>query len=56
MIWPNSINIWQELAKKFLVKYFHPVHNERGNVIPLSSKPMKKLYETWERFKDLLKQ
>jgi len=54
---PNSVTSWRELAEKFLVKFFPPVLNARKRSDITSFRPTneKTLFESWERYKDLLR-
>ncbi|KAA3473721.1 retroelement pol polyprotein-like [Gossypium australe] len=53
---PNSISTWQELAERFLVKYFLPSKNAklRNEITAFHHMDDESLYEAWERFKELL--
>ncbi|XP_022860306.1 uncharacterized protein LOC111380876 [Olea europaea var. sylvestris] len=53
----GSITTWDDLAQKFLTKYFPPskstqLHSEISQFKQLDFEPF---YEAWERFKDLLR-
>ena len=54
---PGIITTWEELAQKFLVKYFPPANiaklrNDNTTFIQFEGES---LYEAWERYKDLLR-
>ena len=53
---PSSVATWEELAQKFLTKFFPPSKTShlRGEVAQFRQKDFKPLYEAWERFKDLI--
>ncbi|XP_030483401.2 uncharacterized protein LOC115699997 [Cannabis sativa] len=53
----HSINTWEELALKFLSKYFPPakIAKLRAEINNFTQHDNKSLYEAWERFKDLLR-
>ncbi|KAH9722903.1 hypothetical protein KPL70_006892 [Citrus sinensis] len=53
----DSITTWNELADKFLVKYFPPIKNAklRNKITSFHQLEDESLYEAWERFKDLLR-
>ena len=60
--WLNSLPLdlvatWDDLAKRFLKKYFPSTKNAQLRVDITSFKQMKdeSLYETWERFKESLR-
>ena len=52
----NSITTWNELADKFLMKYFPLTKNTklRNEITSFHQLENESLYETWERFKELL--
>ncbi|KAG8475506.1 hypothetical protein CXB51_032293 [Gossypium anomalum] len=54
---PSSISTWQELAERFLVKYFPPSKNTklRNETTTFQQLDDDYLYEAWERFKELLR-
>ena len=54
---PNSIVIWQDLAQKFLSKFFPPskAAKLRGEINNFCHNDGESLYEAWERFKELLR-
>ncbi|XP_062116773.1 uncharacterized protein LOC133830740 [Humulus lupulus] len=53
----NSINTWEELAQKFLSKFFPPTKAAklRGEINNFYQNEGESLYDAWERFKDLLR-
>ena len=53
---PSIITTWEELAQKFLVKYFPPVKTAklRNDITTFIQFEGESLYEAWERYKDLL--
>lgn len=53
----NSISTWQELAEKFLMKYFLPSKNAklRSEITAFQQMDDESLYEAWERYKELLR-
>ena len=54
---PDSVATWDDLAERFLKKYFPSTKNAQLRVDITSFKQMEgeSLYETWERFKELLR-
>ncbi|XP_062088678.1 uncharacterized protein LOC133795238 [Humulus lupulus] len=54
---PNSINTWNDLALKFLSKFFPPAKAAklRGEINNFSQLDNESLYEAWERFKELIR-
>ncbi|KAH9763243.1 hypothetical protein KPL70_001093 [Citrus sinensis] len=52
----DSITTWNELADKFLMKYFPPTKNTklRNEITSFHQIEDESLYEAWERFKELL--
>ena len=53
----NSITTWEELCKKFLSKFF-PLEKQaklRNEIITFAQHEGETLYESWGRFKDLLR-
>ena len=54
---PDSITTYNDLADKFLMKYFPPIKNEklRNEIIFFHQLEDESLYNAWERFKELLK-
>ena len=52
-----SIDTWNLLAEKFLAKYFPPAKTAklRNDISSYSQLDSETLYDTWERFKDLLR-
>ncbi|XP_062118324.1 uncharacterized protein LOC133831937 [Humulus lupulus] len=53
----NSINTWEDLAQKFLSKFFPlaKVAKLRGEINNFYQNEGESLYDAWERFKDLLR-
>ena len=53
----GSITTWNDLAQKFLAKFFPPAKTTklRTNIQTFVQFDMETLYEAWERFKDLLR-
>ncbi|KAM6559271.1 hypothetical protein CsatA_028510 [Cannabis sativa] len=53
----HSINTWEELALKFLSKFFPPakIAKLRADINNFTQQDSESLYEAWERFKDLLR-
>ncbi|XP_062102932.1 uncharacterized protein LOC133813918 [Humulus lupulus] len=53
----NSVSTWQELAKRFLMKYFPPTKNAKlhNEITSFQQLEEESLYEAWERFKELLR-
>ncbi|KAF7839225.1 uncharacterized protein G2W53_007707 [Senna tora] len=51
-----SITTWEDLANKFLAKYFPPGKTAklRNDIMSFCQYDYENLYEAWERFKDLL--
>ncbi|XP_060962015.1 uncharacterized protein LOC133032166 [Cannabis sativa] len=51
----HSINTWEELALKFLSKFFPPakIAKLRADINNFTQQDSESLYEAWERFKDL---
>ncbi|XP_024022668.1 uncharacterized protein LOC112091966 [Morus notabilis] len=54
---PGSITTWEDLAQKFLAKYFSPAKTAkmRNDITSFAQYDAESLYEAWERFKDLLR-
>ena len=54
---PDSVATWNDLAEKFLVKYFPPNKNAklRNDITSFQQVDGEALYEAWERFKELLR-
>ncbi|XP_062115708.1 uncharacterized protein LOC133829893 [Humulus lupulus] len=52
----NSIVTWEDLAQKFLAKYFPPAKSTRvrGEINNFCQFEGESLYDAWERFKELL--
>ncbi|KAL5549524.1 hypothetical protein UlMin_004755 [Ulmus minor] len=53
----DSITTWNNLAEKFLMKYFPPTKNAklRNDITYFQQLEGESLYETWERYKELLR-
>ncbi|XP_022863452.1 uncharacterized protein LOC111383569 [Olea europaea var. sylvestris] len=53
----GSITTWDDLAQKFLTKYFSPSKSAqlRGEISQFKQLDFEPFYEAWERFKDLLR-
>ncbi|KAJ4724944.1 Retrotransposon gag protein [Melia azedarach] len=53
---PGSISTWEELAQKFLTKFFPPSKTSqlRGEIAQFRQLDFEPLYESWKRFKDLI--
>ena len=53
----GSITTWEDLAGKFLARYFPPSKyvKMRNEITCFSQMDMESLYEAWERFKELLR-
>ena len=54
---PDSVATWNDLAEKFLMKYFPPTKNAklRNDITSFQQVDGESLYEAWERFKELLR-
>ncbi|KAM6563027.1 hypothetical protein CsatB_023025 [Cannabis sativa] len=54
---PNSIATWNDLATKFLSKFFPPTKSAklRGEINNFCQQDNESLHEAWERFKDLIR-
>ena len=54
---PGSITTWNDLAQKFLAKFFPPAKTAkmRNDITSFVQHDSETLYEAWERFKDLLR-
>ncbi len=54
---PGSITTWNQLASKFLAKYFPPARTAklRNDITSFVQHDFETLYEAWERYKDLLR-
>ncbi|XP_023886157.1 uncharacterized protein LOC111998291 [Quercus suber] len=54
---PGIITTWEELAQKFLAKYFPPAKTTklRNDITTFIQFEGESLYEAWERYKDLLR-
>ncbi|KAI3704170.1 hypothetical protein L1987_74385 [Smallanthus sonchifolius] len=53
----GSITTWDDLAQKFLMKYFPPAKTAklRNDITTFTQDDGESLYEAWERFKDMLR-
>jgi hypothetical protein len=53
---PNTIRTWQEMTRKFLMKFFptHKTNTLRKNIMHFSQRGNETFFQYWERFKDLL--
>ncbi|XP_061336907.1 uncharacterized protein LOC133283987 [Gastrolobium bilobum] len=53
----NSMRRWEDLAEKFLVKFFPPVKAAqlRSEITSFQQREGESLYESWDRFKELLR-
>ena len=53
---PNTIRTWQEMTRKFLMKFFptHKTNTLRKNIMHFSQRENETFFQCWERFKDLL--
>lgn len=53
---PGSISTWNDLAQKFLAKFFPPTKTTkmRNDIASISQQDSESLYEAWGRYKDLL--
>jgi len=51
-----SITTWDELTRVFLIKFFPPskIRSLRNQITTLLKGTMRRFYDRWERFKDLL--
>ncbi|CAL8152823.1 unnamed protein product [Prunus armeniaca] len=54
---PNSITTWDDLAKKFLAKFFPPAMTGklRNDIMSFAQNDMEPFYEAWDRYKDMLR-
>ena len=54
---PNSITTWEEMARKFMLKYFPPsrIVQFRNEITSFVQLETESFYEAWERFKELLR-
>lgn len=54
---PLTITTWDDLAKKFLAKFFPPAKTVkmRNDITTFVQFDMESLYEAWERYKELLR-
>ena len=55
-MWFNSL-LWEEMANKFLIKYFPPskLAKLQGNITSFSQFDNEAIYELWKRYKDLIR-
>ncbi|XP_050253233.1 uncharacterized protein LOC126699443 [Quercus robur] len=53
---PGSITSWQDMAEKFLAKFFPPAKTAqlRSEIGQFKQNDFESLYEAWERYKDLI--
>ncbi|XP_010247584.1 PREDICTED: uncharacterized protein LOC104590568 [Nelumbo nucifera] len=53
----RSISTWDEMASRFLSKYFPPskIAKMRNDITTFSQQDGESLYESWERYKELLR-
>ena len=53
----DSIATWEEIANKFLTKYFPPskLVKLQGNITSFAQFDNESIYEAWERYKDLIR-
>ncbi|XP_024021733.1 uncharacterized protein LOC112091705 [Morus notabilis] len=54
---PDSVATWDDLAEKFLMKYFPPTKNAKlwNDITSFQQADRESLYEAWKRFKELLR-
>ena len=54
---PDSVASWNDLAEKFLMKYFPPTKNARmrNEITSFQQLDGENLHEAWERYKELLR-
>ncbi|KAJ4705013.1 DNA-directed DNA polymerase [Melia azedarach] len=54
---PGNISTWEELAQKFLTKFFPPSKTSqlRGKIAQFRQLDFEPLYKSWERLKDLIR-
>ena len=54
---PGSITTWNDLAQKFLAKFFPPARTAklRNDISTFEQQHGESLYEAWERYKELLR-
>ncbi|XP_070007709.1 uncharacterized protein [Nicotiana sylvestris] len=52
----NSITTWDELADKFIAKFFSPGHMAalRDEILAFKQEPTEPLHEVWERFRTMV--
>ena len=56
---PNhSIHTWDELAEKFIAKFFSPGHMAtlRDEILAFKQEPNEPLHEIWERYRTMVKE
>ena len=56
---PNhSITTWDELADKFISKFFSPSHMAalRDEILAFKQEPMEPFHEIWERYRTMVKE
>ena len=53
----GSITSWQDMAEKFLAKFFPPakIAQLKSEIGQFKQNDFKSLYEAWERYKDLIR-
>ena len=53
----DSITTWNQMIEKFLSKYFPPIKTSkmRNDISLYAQMELETLYDTWEKFKDLMK-
>ncbi|XP_055808273.1 uncharacterized protein LOC129876805 [Solanum dulcamara] len=53
---PNSITLWNDLARKFLIRFFLSGNTAklRAEILSFKQKCGENLYQSWDRFKSLL--
>ncbi|KAG8472953.1 hypothetical protein CXB51_035041 [Gossypium anomalum] len=53
----GSITTWEQMTKKFLLKYFPPakIAKLRNNISSFVQMDLETLYDAWERYKDLVR-
>ena len=53
---PGSITSWQDMAEKFLAKFFPPAKTAqlRSEIGQFKQNDFESLYDAWERYKDLI--
>ena len=55
---PNSINTWEEMVRKFMLKYFPPsrIVQFRNEITSFVQLETESFYDALERFKELFKE